>query len=212
MSRQSEDPRLVFLDLETMGLAAHAPVVEIGMIITECSPEPLGVVAEANGIVSYDDLAWSAADPIARSMHEKNGLRAAVPPTPAPAFAASSTVLSNVDSWAAWVLKEHGFAAHSVVLAGNSIHQDRLWIEAQMPRLNEMLHPYKLIDVSAIRGIVRRFVDGRIGDIVPSDENHRALGDCRNCRDELLMYLRALFLHQSHDVSWELLKLHGAKR
>lgn len=214
MTKIAEDPRIVFLDLETMGLKPDSPIVEIAMLITECNPDageaPMRVTAEFRQIVARDAAAWGAAEHGAYEMHMKNGLM-----TESICLANTRRLegwqtrqtppLYHVESMALMFLRQAEFAEKSVVIAGNSIHQDRIWIDHQMPRLSAFLHPYKLIDVSAVRGLVSRFVDSRIKDIVPSNENHRALGDCLDCMAELSMYLRALFVN-GRVVAWSRLQ------
>ena len=72
-------------------------------------------------------------------------------------------------------------------LAGNSIHQDRKFIEQEMPKLNERLH-YRMLDVSAWKvyfenALKKKFV---------KPENHRALDDINGSIEELKWYLTFL--------------------
>jgi oligoribonuclease len=94
------------------------------------------------------------------------------------------------DEFITW-LRQQGFKEGEAVIAGNSIGQDRIWIATQMPHLHEFLS-YRTIDVSAVRGLIRRWaLPGYTG---PKGETaHRALPDCLWSRDELALYRRALF-------------------
>lgn len=77
------------------------------------------------------------------------------------------------------------FAADKkVILAGNSIHQDRKFIENEWPRLNERLH-YRMLDVSAWKVVF----DGRYGKRFAKPETHRAMEDIRGSMQELQYYL-----------------------
>ena len=72
-------------------------------------------------------------------------------------------------------------------LAGNSIHQDRKFIEREMPKLNERLH-YRMLDVSAWKiyfenALKKKFI---------KPENHRALDDINGSIEELKWYLTFL--------------------
>ena len=74
-----------------------------------------------------------------------------------------------------------------VYLAGNSIHQDRKFIEREMPELNSKLH-YRMLDVSAWKiyfenALKRKFV---------KPEEHRALDDIKGSMEELKWYLTFL--------------------
>ena len=74
-----------------------------------------------------------------------------------------------------------------IYLAGNSIHQDRKFLEQEMPELNKKLH-YRMLDVSAWKiyfenALKKKFV---------KPENHRALDDINGSIEELKWYLTFL--------------------
>lgn len=81
-------------------------------------------------------------------------------------------------------IKEHFDADERVLLAGNSIHQDRKFIENEWGRLNVRLH-YRMLDVSAWKVVF----DGKYGKRFAKPENHRALDDIRGSIMELKYYL-----------------------
>lgn len=79
------------------------------------------------------------------------------------------------------------YCTKELYLAGNSIHQDRKFIEREMPQLNERLH-YRMLDVSAWKiyfenALKKKFV---------KPENHRALDDINGSIEELKWYLTFL--------------------
>ena len=74
-----------------------------------------------------------------------------------------------------------------VYLAGNSIHQDRKFIENEMPELNQLLH-YRMLDVSAWKIYFENALDKKF--IKP--ENHRALDDIHGSIEEFKWYLTFL--------------------
>jgi len=71
-----------------------------------------------------------------------------------------------------------------VILAGNSIHQDRKFIEREMPKLNERLH-YRMLDVSAWKVY---FENAKNKKFLKKEE-HRALDDIKGSIEELKWYL-----------------------
>ena len=75
----------------------------------------------------------------------------------------------------------------TVYLAGNSIHQDRKFIEREMPELNERLH-YRMLDVSAWK----IYFENALGRKFVKPENHRALDDIEGSIEELKWYLTFL--------------------
>ena len=74
-----------------------------------------------------------------------------------------------------------------VYLAGNSIHQDRRFIENEWPKLNKKLH-YRMLDVSAWK----IYFEGALHQHFVKPENHRALDDIRGSIEELKWYLKKL--------------------
>lgn len=81
----------------------------------------------------------------------------------------------------AFVKKHFG---EEVYLAGNSIHQDRKFIEKEWPELNKMLH-YRMLDVSAWK----IYFEGALGKKFLKPEGHRAVDDIRGSIEELKWYL-----------------------
>lgn len=71
-----------------------------------------------------------------------------------------------------------------VILAGNSIHMDRRFIEREWPRLNARLH-YRMLDVSAWKVVF----EGKFSKRFAKREAHRALDDIRGSIEELRYYL-----------------------
>lgn len=78
----------------------------------------------------------------------------------------------------------HFLKDEKIILAGNSIHQDRKFIEQEWPRLNSRLH-YRMLDVSAWKVVM----EGKYGKRFVKPENHRALEDIRGSIQELQYYL-----------------------
>ena len=76
---------------------------------------------------------------------------------------------------------------NEIYLAGNSIHQDRKFIEKEMPTLNKMLH-YRMLDVSAWK----IYFENALNKKFMKPENHRALDDINGSIEELKWYLTFL--------------------
>ncbi|NCU38339.1 oligoribonuclease [Candidatus Saccharibacteria bacterium] len=80
---------------------------------------------------------------------------------------------------------EHFADEAKVLLAGNSIHQDRRFIANEWPRLDERLH-YRMLDVSAWKVVM----EGKFGKKFAKPESHRALDDIRGSIEELKYYMK----------------------
>lgn len=81
-------------------------------------------------------------------------------------------------------IDEHFADDERVLLAGNSIHQDRKFIANEWPRLDARLH-YRMLDVSAWKVVF----EGKYRKKFAKPEQHRALEDIRGSIQELKYYL-----------------------
>lgn len=81
-------------------------------------------------------------------------------------------------------IDKHFDADDRVLLAGNSIHQDRKFIDNEWSRLAERLH-YRMLDVSAWKVVF----DGKYKKRFAKPDNHRAIDDIRGSIEELKYYL-----------------------
>ena len=80
-------------------------------------------------------------------------------------------------------VNEHFDTSDRVLLAGNSIHQDRKFIENEWPRFNALLH-YRMLDVSAWKVVF----EGKYKKKFAKPEAHRAMEDIRGSIEELQYY------------------------
>lgn len=71
-----------------------------------------------------------------------------------------------------------------IILAGNSIHQDRKFIDREWPEVAKRLH-YRMLDVSAWKV----YFEGAKGKKFTKREAHRALDDIQGSIEELKWYL-----------------------
>ncbi len=78
-------------------------------------------------------------------------------------------------------------------LAGNSVATDRAFLARDMPALDEFLH-YRIIDVSSIKELSRRWFPRAYYNAPTKSGNHRALADIRESIEELRYYREAVFV------------------
>lgn len=83
------------------------------------------------------------------------------------------------------------FGDEPAILAGNSIHNDRKFIERWWPELDLKLH-YRMLDVSSLKV----FMQGRYGVEFEKREVHRAFDDIQASIAELQYYLEYLHGHE----------------
>ncbi|EFN83341.1 Oligoribonuclease, mitochondrial [Harpegnathos saltator] len=78
-------------------------------------------------------------------------------------------------------------------LAGNSIHTDYMFLRKYMPLVNDYLH-YRIIDVSTIRELTRRWHPNMYKAAPKKEYNHRAVDDIKDSIDELRYYRQHMFI------------------
>ena len=132
-------PLFLFLDLETTGLDPEDHCI-IEITAKAVRPDTQGTVYHYQAVIGTIPCDWGNAPRDVVDMHQKNGLYEA--------SLESDVTVGMVDSDLHETLP--ALRADTVYLAGNSIHFDRSFIKAQMPRLDSMLH-YRMMDVTAVR-------------------------------------------------------------
>jgi oligoribonuclease len=173
---------MVWIDLEMSGLdVERCRILEIAALVTDSQ---LAVVAEGPDLVVHQEEGVLAAmDAWNTEHHGASGLSAAVRASPIDAAEAERRVLEFV--------AQH-CRAGSAPLAGNSVWMDRLFLRRYMPRLEAYLH-YRIVDVSTIKELVRRWSPGVAARAPAKAERHRALEDIRESVAELAYYRREAF-------------------
>jgi len=174
---------LVWIDLEMTGLDLDKDVIlEIAVIVTD------GQLTEA---IEGPELVIGASQeqldmmvPVVKKMHKKSGLTERVLNSEMTVRQAERQILSFVKKH----VPEKGLAP----LAGNSIHTDRAFLVRHMPRLVNHLH-YRIVDVSTIKELTRRWMPDRLDTAPEKDTGHRALADIRESIKELEYYRTAVF-------------------
>jgi oligoribonuclease len=176
--------QLVWVDCEMTGLdLARDALIEVAVIVTDADLDPVDDGLDI--VVNVDDDVLDTMIPFVRDMHEASGLTDAVRASTITLGAAEDAVLDYVRS--------HIADPRTAPLCGNSIATDRGFIARDMPRLDEYLH-YRMIDVSSIKELAKRWYP-RVYQSQPAKGlAHRALADIRESIQELAYYRRTLFV------------------
>ena len=167
---------IVWIDLEMTGLNPDTEfIIEIATIVTDGD---LNLVAEGPSMaVSAPRDKLDAMDEWNQTHHKASGLLERVQKSPISVVEAEATTLA--------FLEQH-VPRNSAPLCGNSVWQDRRFLSRYMPTLESYLH-YRLIDVSSLKELVRRWRPDLLAGI--SKQNaHTALADIRESIDELRFY------------------------
>lgn len=174
--------RIVWIDCEMTGLdlAADA-LVEVAVVVTDSELNVLGEGVDV--LVAPPPEALEQMGDFVRTMHTTSGLLDALP-TGTTLEDAQRQVLDYVRTW----VPEPGKAP----LAGNSVGTDKTFLDRDMPELVAHLH-YRIIDVSSIKELARRWYPRVYFASPPKNGGHRALADILESIDELRYYRAALF-------------------
>ncbi len=177
----TNENRLVWLDMEMTGLDPEKErIIEVALVVTE--PD-LTVVAEGPVLVIHQqDSLLDAMDKWNQSVHSKTGLIAKVKAALLNEAQAEDILLA--------FLAQHVPAGKSP-LCGNSISQDRRFMFAYMPRLEQFFH-YRNLDVSTLKELARRWAPA-VYKGFEKKSRHEALADIYESIEEL-KYYRAHFL------------------
>lgn len=185
----AKNDRIVWADCEMTGLDLDRHVlVEIAVIVTDAELTPLDEGIDI--IIHATDEQLAEMDAYVTNMHGSSGLTEEIK--------ASTTTLVEAEQQILDYIKTYVPVARYAPLAGNSIATDRAFIARYMPRLNEYLH-YRMIDVSSIKELARRW-NPRVYQGQPDKGlSHRALADITESIRELDFYRRTLWNPQAPD-------------
>jgi oligoribonuclease len=176
--------RLVWIDCEMTGLdLARDALLEVAVLVTDAD---LAILDDGLDIIIHtDDDVLETMVPFVRDMHASSGLTEAV--------RRSTVTLGEAQERVLEYIKSHVPEANTAPLCGNSIATDRGFLNRDMPLLDEHLH-YRMIDVSSIKELARRWYP-RVYQSQPAKGlAHRALADIRESVTELDYYRRTLFV------------------
>jgi oligoribonuclease len=183
---KDKQDKLVWIDCEMTGLELNRDaLIEIAVLITDAD---LNVVGEGLDIVigCADDVLDTMV-PFVYQMHESSGLTDLVRQSTVTLRAAEQQVLDYI--------KEYVPEAKTAPLCGNSIATDRGFIARDMPDLDAFLH-YRMIDVSSIKELARRWYPRVYYGQPPKGLAHRALADIHESVQELRYYRSTVFVPQ----------------
>ena len=174
---------LVWIDCEMTGLdLAHDALIEIAVIVTDGELTPLDDGLDV--IIHAGTEVLEGMVPFVRDMHASSGLTEAV--------AASTVTLGEAEKLVLDYVKSHVPEPKAAPLCGNSIATDRGFLARDMPLLDEHLH-YRMIDVSSIKELAKRWYPRVYQHQPEKGLAHRALADILESITELAYYRQTLF-------------------
>jgi oligoribonuclease len=175
---------LVWIDCEMTGLDPQVDVlVEVAVVVTDSE---LNLLDDGLDIlIATDPAKLEGMEDVVREMHTASGLLEALATATTTLEDAEQQVLDYVQRWVP--------ERRKAPLCGNSIATDRTFITRYMPKLDDHLH-YRMIDVSSIKELARRWYARAYFNAPAKNGGHRALADIVDSITELRYYRAAVFV------------------
>ncbi|GAA1046520.1 oligoribonuclease [Rothia amarae] len=175
--------RIVWIDCEMTGLSLeNDALIEVAALVTDAELNILGQGVDV--IIKPDPAALENMDDFVTNMHKTSGLLDELE---------QGISMGDAERQVLDYIQEFVPEPRKAQLAGNSIGTDKTFLSRDMPELIDYLH-YRVIDVSTIKELSRRWFPKAHYNAPAKTGNHRALGDIRDSIDELRYYREAVFV------------------
>jgi oligoribonuclease len=175
---------LVWIDCEMTGLdLVKDKLIEVAVLITDSELNVLDPGLDL--IIGADDADLDAMNDVVQQMHAKSGLTEEVRASSLTVAEAEQQILAYIKRWVP--------ERRTAPLCGNSIGTDRGFLARDMPELDDHLH-YRMIDVSSVKELARRWFPRVYFGQPAKGLAHRALADIIESVRELAYYRRTVFV------------------
>jgi oligoribonuclease len=175
--------RLVWIDCEMTGLDIERDaLIEIACLVTDAELNILDNGVDL--IIKPPAEAVDQMSDVVRNMHTTSGLLVGL---------GGGVTVGEAQDVVLGYVKQHVREPRKVPLCGNSIATDRWFIARDMPDLDAWLH-YRMVDVSSIKELARRWYPRAYFASPGKHGGHRALADIRESVEELRYYREAVFV------------------
>ncbi|NMR31032.1 oligoribonuclease [Crystallibacter degradans] len=174
---------IVWIDCEMTGLDLEADaLIEVAVLVTDSELNVLGDGVDV--VIKPSDESLTQMNDFVREMHTTSKLLDELPHGMTMAEA-EEIVMEYITAWVPEPRKAQ--------LAGNSVGTDRNFLARDMPKVIDFLH-YRIIDVSTIKELSRRWFTRAYFQSPAKSGGHRALGDIKDSINELRYYRQAVFV------------------
>ncbi|MEV6985546.1 oligoribonuclease [Sphaerisporangium sp. NPDC051017] len=176
---------LVWIDCEMTGLdLGRDALVEVACVVTDGELNQLDEGVDV--IIKPPREALEQMSEVVRQMHTSSGLLPVL---------GQGVTLAEAESLVLEYIRRHVPEPKKAPLCGNSISTDRSFIARDMPAVDAYLH-YRMVDVSSVKELVRRWYP-RVYFASPAKQGgHRALADITESVQEMRYYRAAVFVPQ----------------
>ncbi len=175
--------RLVWIDCEMTGLDLQADaLIEVAALVTDFELTVLGEGVDI--VIKPPAAALEQMVPFVREMHTTSGLLEELD---------AGTTLEDAEAQVLAYVQAHCPDGSRPPLAGNTVATDRAFLARDTPALEAFLH-YRIVDVSSIKELSRRWFPRAYYNAPSKSGGHRALADIRESIEELRYYRQAVFV------------------
>jgi oligoribonuclease len=157
-------------------------LIEVAALVTDFDLNVLGEGVDI--VIKPPPEAMDQMVEFVRNMHVNSGLLDELD---------AGTTLDDAEAQVLAYVKEHCVEGSRPPLAGNTVATDRAFLARDMPGLEQFLH-YRIVDVSSIKELSRRWFPRAYYNAPSKGGNHRALADIRESIEELRYYREAVFV------------------
>lgn len=190
--------RLVWIDCEMTGLDLDKDaLIEVAALVTDFELNVLGDGVDV--VIKPPDEALDQMDDFVRSMHVSSGLLDELD---------GGVTMAEAEKQVLDYIRSQCPDGVRPPLAGNSVGTDRAFLARDMPDLEAALH-YRVVDVSSIKELSRRWYPRAYYNAPAKQGNHRALADIQESIEELRYYRAAVFVPSPGPASSEAKALAG---
>ena len=159
-------------------------LIEVAVVITDAD---LNIVDPGiDVLITPPTEALEGMNDFVRQMHTSSGLLDELP---------SGTTMEDAQQQVLDYIRRFVPTPKKALLAGNSVGTDKMFLEANMPLVIDHLH-YRLVDVSSIKELAKRWYRKAFEEAPVKHGGHRALADILESIQELEYYRRVLFPHE----------------
>jgi len=175
--------RLVWIDCEMTGLnLVTDALIEVAALVTDFDLNVLGDGIDL--IIKPPAAALDQMDDFVRNMHTESGLLTELD---------NGITLAEAEAQVLAYIRKHCPEGSRPPLAGNTVATDRSFLARDMAALEAFLH-YRIVDVSSIKELSRRWYPRAYFQAPAKRGNHRALADIQESIEELRYYREAVFV------------------
>jgi oligoribonuclease len=175
--------RIVWIDCEMTGLDLdHDALIEVAVLVTDAELTVLGEGLDV--IIKPPAEALAQMGDFVRDMHTTSGLLEELD---------GGITMEDAEQQVLDYIRTFVPEPRKAQLAGNSVGTDRTFLVRDMPTVVDHLH-YRIIDVSTIKELARRWFTRAYFQAPAKTGGHRALGDIEDSIRELQYYRAAVFV------------------